>query len=434
MHRICPILLLMLLPGLTLQAQERPLVDQAFARFFAAENTQQAEAAIDAILDSGVSFAEAYERLQAGKDYAEADTGVVLRSYTAENGTEYYYHLNVPENYDPAQEYQLRFELHGGIGARQNNQPGGRGRGRVRLDSTESTEQIYVMPYAWTGSPWWDDSQVENIRQILDRSKREYNIDENRVVLGGISDGATGSWYIAMRENTRFASFYSFIGYTMVLANGSIADGRSYLHNLLGKPWYVINGGRDRLYPTSRVTPFITYLQSNGVNIEYHPLPDGEHNTNWWPQWRDDFEDFVSEHAREANPALISWKATANGNRRSHWLLIEEFDAGQNSPIPLYEVGVDPANGSNVIASVDGGRVDVVREGNNIQALADGVGSFRLLLSPEVFDFALPITVTVNNEVKFRGTLSPSLETLLDWAARDNDRKMLYAAELLISP
>ena len=133
-------------------------------------------------------------------------------------------------------------------------------------------------------------------------------------------------------------------------------------------------------------------------------MPDGEHNTNWWPQWRDDFEDFVSEHAREANPALISWKATANGNRRSHWLLIEEFDAGQNSPIPLYEVGVDPANGSNVIASVDGGRVDVVREGNNI------------------------------HEVKFRGTLSPSLETLLDWAARDNDRKMLYAAELLISP
>ena len=281
-------------------------------------------------------------------------------------------------------------------------------------------------------SPWWDNSQVVNIRQILDRAKREYNVNENRVVLGGISDGATGTWYIAMRENTRFAAFYSFIGYLMVLGNSTIADGTSFMHNLSNKSWYVINGARDRLYPTSRTTPFITYLQGNGLDIEYHPLPDGEHNTQWWPEWRDNFEAFVDRHPRNPQPAMISWKATEGANNRSHWLLIEKLDPAKESVIPLFEVGVDPGNGSPVMEMVEAGRVDVIREGNHIQAISDGVAAFRLLLSPDVIDFTQPLTITVNNVVKFQGMLAPSVETLLYWAAKDNDRKMLYAAEILI--
>ena len=117
---------------------------------------------------------------------------------------------------------------------------------------------------------------------------------------------------------------------------------------------------------------------------------------------------------------------------RSYWLVIEDLDFDQESPIPLFEVGVDPADGSTVFDMEEAGRVDLVREGNNIQAISDGVGSFRLLLSPEVIDFSQALSITVNNVVKFQGMLEPSLETLLSWAAKDNDRQMLYAAEILI--
>lgn len=411
------------------QALDNDLLINAF---LASVNEQEAEGRIAGILQSDISFDEAYQKLQTGKVYEAAETGVVLRSYEAQDGTEFYYHLNVPDDYDPSKQYQVRFELHGGLGGRTKNEPGGRSSrdsGRTRL---EGVEQIYVLPYASINSPWWDESQVDNIRNILDQLKREFNVNENQVVLGGISDGGTGAWYIAMHENTRFASFHSFIGYTMVLANPSISDGTSYLHNLLGKSWFAINGGRDRLYPTSRVTPFITYLQNKGIDVDYHPLRNGEHNTRWWPEWRDSFETFVAEHPRNPNPASLSWITTQGTNMRTHWLVIEELDFEQVSPIPLFEVGVDPADGSTVLDGEQGGRVDVVREGNNIQAISDGVGAFRLLLSPEVIDFSQVVTVTVNNVVKFQGMLEPNLETLLNWAAKDNDRKMLYAAELRI--
>lgn len=426
-------LLVFLLLFISAQIGAQVLDDDSLINdFLAAENEQEAASKIADILQSDISFDEAYQRLQVGKIYETAETGVVLRSYEAQDGTEFYYHLNVPENYDPSKQYQVRFELHGGLGGRTKNEPGGRNsrdNGRTRL---EGAEQIYVLPYASINWPWWGVSQVDNIRNILDQVKREYNVNENQVVLGGISDGGTGAWYIAMHENTRFASFHSFIGYAMVLANPSISDGSSYLHNLLGKSWFAINGSRDRLYPTSRVTPFITYLQTKGIDVDYHPLRNGEHNTRWWPEWRDSFEAFVSAHPREPNPASLSWITTQGSNMRTHWLVIDELDFEKESPIPLFEVGVDPADGSTVLDTEQGGRVDVVRQGNNIQAISDGVGAFRLLLSPEVVDFSQVVTVTVNNVVKFQGMVEPSLETLLNWAAKDNDRKMLYAAELII--
>ena len=49
-----------------------------------------------------------------------------------------------------------------------------------------------------------------------------YNIDENRVVVSGVSDGGTGAYYVAMRDTTPFASFLPLNGYWMVLASRDI--------------------------------------------------------------------------------------------------------------------------------------------------------------------------------------------------------------------
>ena len=64
-----------------------------------------------------------------------------------------------------------------------------------------------MLPYAWHDAPWWSDDQVLSFRAIVDQLKRKYNIDENRVVVAGVSDGGTGAYYIAMRETTLFAGF-----------------------------------------------------------------------------------------------------------------------------------------------------------------------------------------------------------------------------------
>ena len=78
------------------------------------------------------------------------------------------------------------------------------------------------------------------------------------------------------------------------------------------------------------------------------------------------------------------------------------------------------------------GRVDVVRKGNIFEARTRGVAAFTLLLSPSVIDFDKPAKVVVNGKTAFDGPVERSVQTLLRYAARDNDRTMLFAAEVRV--
>ena len=79
------------------------------------------------------------------------------------------------------------------------------------------------------------------------------------------------------------------------------------------------------------------------------------------------------------------------------------------------------------------GRVDVERRGNTVEVRTRGVRRFTLLLSPEQFDFSKPVAVVTNGTTSFEGVVAPSAAVLLKWAARDNDRTMLFGQELVIN-
>jgi hypothetical protein len=98
-----------------------------------------------------------------------------------------------------------------------------------------------------------------------------------------------------------------------------------------------------------------------------------------------------------------------------------------------YDPGVLPGDAEVMFPPErEHGRVDLVRTGNRIAARTQGVGAFTLLLSPEQFDLSRAVTVVVNGRTVFEGTVQTDVRTLLKWAARDNDRTMLFAAELPI--
>jgi hypothetical protein len=60
------------------------------------------------------------------------------------------------------------------------------------------------------------------------------------------------------------------------------------------------------------------------------------------------------------------------------------------------------------------------------------VKAFTVLLSPSTFDFDRPLKVVANGRTVFEGRVEPKVDTLLKWAARDNDRMMVFGAELHI--
>ncbi len=109
--------------------------DSAFQNFWSAKSPDEAARYIDDVVKSGVTFEEAVRRLKAGRTYRPEKTGIVMLSNKKKDGIEHFYALNVPANYDPARKYQVRFQLHGGVGGRQTNQP--RGTGESPLQGAE---------------------------------------------------------------------------------------------------------------------------------------------------------------------------------------------------------------------------------------------------------------------------------------------------------
>ncbi|OFV91568.1 MAG: hypothetical protein A3G76_07765 [Acidobacteria bacterium RIFCSPLOWO2_12_FULL_65_11] len=428
--------MLAVLSGVDVSAQS---VDAAFKRFWEARNPQEAGRAAADIVRSGVTFDEALARLKRGRPYRPDVPRGIVRLSRRSGSQVFYYDLNVPATYDPSRTYQLRVQLHGGVMGQETSQP--RGDGSIgEMAGPDEVEQIYLLPCSWKDAPWWTDAQLENLRAILDSVKRTYNIDENRVVLAGVSDGATAAFYVAMRDTTLFASFLPLNGYVMVLANPSVgAEGDLYPNNFRNKPFFIVNGGADALYPRRLIDPYIEHLTNGGVIVDYRPQPTSGHNLSWWPELKEDFEAFVRAYPRDPLPTFLTWENGGDeSTNRAHWLVIDRISPTRESrqlfpDLDEFDMSEEQPSSPRLITHMGRyGRVDLWRAGNSVEAHTRGVGAFTLLLSPDAFDFAQPVKVVVDDRVVFEERVRPSLATLMKWAARDNDRTMLFGVELQI--
>jgi len=409
-------------------------LDRAFQDFLGAADVPSAVKRADAVVKSGVAFDEALARLRRGRDYsASVGRGLQSGHHRTFDGVEHTYAFVIPQRYDPSRSYQVRVQLHGGVGRAQP--PDGNRLGINRLPPT--VDEIEVFPAAWADSLWWQQSQIDNLSKILDKLKRVYNVDENRVYLTGISDGGTGAYFAAFRDTTPWASFLPLNGNMTVLANPEVgADGQIFPGNAVNKPFFIVNGGKDRLYPARVVQPYVEHLMRLGTDAVFHIKTESDHNTEWWPEERADYEAFVGAHPRDPLPDKLSWETErVDRYNRAHWLVIDRLGdvpkqaelsdsnllhRGETPPVAIFPRG-KPS-----------GRVDLARHGNVIEASTHGVKIFTLLLSPSKFDFKRPVRVAANGRTVFEGLVEPSVATLLKWAARDNYRTMLFGAELNI--
>jgi predicted esterase len=340
-------------------------IDQAFEQFWNASSPEAAANTVDAIVKSGVSFDDALARLKKGRTYRnDVPRGVVKLSHRI-GGDEFPYQLDVPESYDPAKKYQVRVQLHGGVG-RPDAAPRANGIGQLA-----GVEQIYVLPTAWSAAEWWTDRQLENLHEILDNVKRTYNVDENRVVLSGVSDGGTGTYYFSMRDTTPFASFLPLNGAVAVLRSSNVSvDGELFPNNFLDKPFFIVNGGRDPLYPTSLVEPYIKRMIQGGVTVKYLPQPEAVHNTVWWPDVKDTYETFVREHPRTPLPDKVTWQTDLTpGTNRAHWLVIDKLSKPASEAAHLPDINdLVSAPIANFGIDAVGTRVRSVSAGSNAES------------------------------------------------------------------
>jgi len=309
-----------------IHAQE--VVDETLAaaveEFWGAESEDRRLDAIDTVVSLDQHFEEVVTALQVQRTYSPTvDTGRQLFSRRNRDGLEHAYVVHVPNNYDATQSHPVRVYLHGGV----MRPLRGGGNWWRNQDPFIRQDSLVVFPVSWPESIWWQDSQIENLTGMLNDLRRVYNVDENRVYLLGMSDGATGAFYQAFKATTPWAAFLPFHGHPGVLTNpNSDVDGEMHVANLQNKPFLIVNGGQDRLYPLEAVSPFIQLFEGANVEIDFRGLPQAGHNMDWWPELSASIDSFVSGTSRQPLPDRLTWESEDTEEfNRAHWLIIKEL-------------------------------------------------------------------------------------------------------------
>ncbi len=422
---------LVLTPPLAGQSES---IDEAFRAYWEASNPNEAADATRRIIDSGALFGEIWAGLRSGKAYAyDGPTGRLDLTRRNSDGLEHPYTILVPNDYDPRTAYQVRVFLHGGV-ARSAWESGGSW--WRNYDARKRDDAIAVFPASWNESIWWSASQVENLNGILDHLKRTYNVDEDRVYMFGISDGGSGAYFHAFRAATPWAAFLPFIGHPAVIGNPRLmGDEHMFVANLTNRPFYIVNGETDRLYPVRSMEPFVALFRQAGTEVVFRPQARSGHSVRWWPSEAAAIDAFIEANPRRPLPNHLTWETErTDRSNRHHWLLITELGAVDGESV-LDDFNTLPQTNGEVFAffrSSPSGRVEITHRNNTVTVRTEGVRRYKLLLSPDQFDFDRPIRVITNGRQSFNDVVARDVATLLRWAARDNDRTMLFGAEIEI--
>lgn len=158
---------------------------------------------------------ERADALAAGRSPWTAKEGKVVRGYiSAVDGSVQPYGVIVPHGYDGTKPTRLDVVLHG------SSKPVGMSELKfmARFDEGDgakagpSVEYIELHPlgrvencYRWTGE--------SDVFEAIEAVCRNYRIDRDRIVLRGMSMGASGTWHLGLKHPDRFVAIGPYCGY-----------------------------------------------------------------------------------------------------------------------------------------------------------------------------------------------------------------------------
>lgn len=249
-------------------------------------------------------------------------TLAILDSAVCTDGVMRPWVLYVSTHYDPATPAPLMVRLHGGVGVPNiRSQPVEYASEDGFALEIEKRGWLGVYPMGQVGATWWDDVGMANIRNLVRRVKRTYNVDDDRVYMGGFSDGGSGSFAHAMLAPTDYAAFIALNGHMGVASRDNGVS--LYAPNMMNTPVYATTTHDDDLYPTSKMAVAIDMAQRAGADILYKTFP-GTHD---WEGIASDLPfmfEFMERHPRDPFPSKIVWETAHGKHGLCRWFAIDK--------------------------------------------------------------------------------------------------------------
>jgi len=208
----------------------------------------------------------------------EAKVGVLHASN--ERGDRGGFSLYVPEAWEDGIPKPLIVSLHGGHGH-------GRDFLWTWLREARSRGMLLLSPTSLdrTWSMMGPDVDAEPLREMVESVAARYAVDRGRVLLTGMSDGATYALYCGLREGMPFTHLAPACGvlHPALFATGDLQRAR-------GRLIYLIHGALDWMFPVAAAQLTRQTLLAAGARLVYREIEDLSHT-----------------YPRDENPKILDW-------------------------------------------------------------------------------------------------------------------------------
>ena len=306
-------------------------------------------------------------------------------------------HVQVPATYDPETPAPLMLALHGagGQGLHQLGMwhPVAQRLGMIVVAPTEAGEN------AGYG---FKERERRSALAALRWARRNFNVDENRVFLSGVSRGGHMTWDIALRHPDLFAALAPMIGGPR-LVPGRGRNNLRYIDNVVHLPIRDLQGSGDDPLMLFNLRWTFKELEKQGAKdaklIEFPELGHAFHFQKV-PRTSGD----VKETFRPTVQAK-TWNRMDDNEKRLY----------------LHDLAVKKTATLQV----------TMKEPGRFVAKSKGVRKFRLLLTPEMFKKGEPVVVRFQGrEIKRKAR--PHARVLLEEFAKRFDRTFLPVASITV--
>lgn len=255
-------------------------------------------------VDWAGEFANAHamlDQISKGSNPLKAKRGDIHWAYHSElDNTVQPYRLFVPAKYDAKQKWPLVVALHG-MGGDENSFFNGYAKGVIK-EEAEKRGYLIVCPKGRGPAAMYLGAAERDVLDVIKETRRQFNIDENRVYLMGHSMGGYGTWSVAVNNPDLFAALAPISG-------GGMPQVVLGLKKIAHVPWLVTHGDKDPTVSVEESRRMVKAGKDLGIEIKYNEVPGGDHGNIVVPAFKEIF-DWFDAHKRQPKAAV---KAASSG-------------------------------------------------------------------------------------------------------------------------
>lgn len=144
---------------------------------------------------------------------------------------------------------------------------------------------IVIMPQCPENTFW--AARVESIVKFIEQLIDEYNVDNDRVYLTGLSMGGYGTWFTAMARPDLFAAIAPVCG-----------GGMAWNAGVLKMPVWAFHGSADSIVSVTQSDEMVSKLKELGADVTYTRI-DGEGHGVWEKTYDQELIEWLLSHKRK---------------------------------------------------------------------------------------------------------------------------------------